>query len=256
MRHSNFTTDHRRKTGCCQLLTALIFLLLTGISSSAYSQQFNSDNWWVVPHGVGTGVATIGEKYSTMYLGYGFAPGWEVDIAPTIYEEDPVSGAAARYSTTAYVKGLIWENQEQTSGASVMAGIGQSPGYYQSGTKTNDFKSYWAALPITLPFLDNTISWDIMPGVLYNREYGINEESAWGFSYSTRIAIYKIIPQSAIVAEVFGATGDAEAEAQYKAGVRWESKYVIAALTYGDGLEGNEGGGIELGFIILTVPWF
>jgi hypothetical protein len=71
-----------------------------------------------------------------------------------------------------------------------MAGIGQSPSYYHTGTKTNDLKSYWVTLPLTLPFLDNTISWDIKPGVVYNREYGINEESAWGFSYSTRVAIY------------------------------------------------------------------
>jgi hypothetical protein len=111
MSNAIFTTNQRGKERGRQLLTALIFLLLSGISSSAYSQQFNSDNWWVVPYGLGTGVATFGENYSTMYLGYGFAPGWEVDIAPTIYEKDPVSGAAARYSTTAYVKGLIWENQ-------------------------------------------------------------------------------------------------------------------------------------------------
>jgi hypothetical protein len=38
--------------------------------------------------------------------------------------------------------------------------------------------------------------------------------------------------------------------------VRWESKYVIAALTYGDGLEGNDGGGIEFGVIVLTPPYF
>jgi hypothetical protein len=95
-----------------------------------------------------------------------------------------------------------------------------------------------------------------MPGVVYDRKFGATEETATGFSYSTRVAIYRLIPQSAIVGEVFGASGDAEADAQYKIGVRWESKYLVAALTYGDGLEGNEGGGWEFGIIVLTVPFF
>jgi hypothetical protein len=221
-----------------------------------HAQQFNSDNWWVVPHGTGTGVATLGENYSTMYLGYGFAPTWEVDMGYTLYDEDPVTETAARYSSTAYVKHLVYENQAKTGGVSVMGGIGQSPSYYQSGLKTRELESYWAAFPVTVPFLDNAISWDIMPGVTYNREYGETEETATGFSYSSRVVIYKIIPQSAIVGEVFGASGDAEAEDQYKIGVRWETKYVVTALTYGDGLEGNEGGGWELGIVVLTVPYF
>jgi hypothetical protein len=104
--------------------------------------------------------------------------------------------------------------------------------------------------------MDNAISWDIMPGVLYNRQYGEDEERAWGLSYSSRLAIYKIIPQSSIVAEVFGARGDARADAQYRAGVRWESKYVVAALIYGAELDGDEGAGIEFGVMVLTAPFF
>lgn len=248
------TTSQGSKDTFRRWLSALVFLILTGMSTAVCSQQFNSDNWWVLPHGVGSGVATLGQEYSTMYLGYGFAPKWEADVAITAYSED--DNDAAYYSTTAYVKRLLYENEAQTEGVSVMAGIGQSPSYYQANVKVNKFKSYWAAVPITFSFADNMYSWDIMPGVLYNKEYGPNEETAWGFSYSTRLAIYKIIPQSAIVAEVFGAAGDAEADAQYKVGVRWESKYVVAALTYGDGLEGNEGGGIEFGVIVLTPPYF
>jgi hypothetical protein len=137
-----------------------------------------------------------------------------------------------------------------------MAGIGQSPSYYQSGIQIREDQNYWAIFPLTIPFRDNTISWDILPGVLYDTDYGENEDTAWGFSYSTRLAVYKIIPQSSIVTEVFGVTGDVESEAQYKAGVRWKSKYLIAALTYGDGLEGNDGASIEFGIIVLTPPFF
>lgn len=94
-----------------------------------------------------------------------------------------------------------------------------------------------------------------MPGATYNQEYGTQKETAWGFLYSSRLAIYKIVPQSAIVAEVFGTEGDAYSKPQYKAGVRWESKYVIAALTYGGAVDGSQGGGIEFGVMVLTPPF-
>lgn len=250
-----FTTSRREKVKVRHFLIAAVLLLSTGIGSPAFGQQFNSDNWWLLPLHTGMGLVTIGQKYSIMYLGYGFAKGWEIDIAPTIYRADSASGTPARYSTTAYVKHLFWENRAVTSGVAVMAGIGQSPGYYQAETKIEDLKSYWAAFPLTLPFFGNTISWDIMPGFMFNRQYGTSEESAWGFSYSSRVAIYKIVPSSAIVGEVFGAAGEAQADPQFKAGVRFESKYVVAALTYGDGLKGNDGGGLEIGIMIFTVPW-
>jgi len=201
------------------------------------------------------GIASIGQDHSIMYLGFGFAEGWEIDAAPTIYMENRTSGSAARYSTTVYVKRLIWQNQKETGGAAVMAGVGQSPGYDQSGIKTEDFKSYWACVPITFPFFNNTISWDVMPGFSFNREYGINKDTATGFTYSSRVAVYKIIPKSSIVGEVFGATGEARADAEYKVGVRFETKPVIVALTYGGGLQGNRGGGLEFGIMLFGTPW-
>jgi len=238
------------------LSVKLFIILLFSLSIPVSAQQFNSDNWWLLPKGVGMGLLTIGQKYSVMYLGFGFAKGWEIDYAPTIYYEDTESGNEAHYSTTAYVKHLIWENQELTSGVAVMVGIGQSPSYYQAGTRLENLSSFWATAPMTLPFFDNTISWDLMPGFTLNTEYGASEQTAWGFTYSTRVAIYKIVPSSAIVGEVFGATGEAKADAQYKAGVRFESQYVVAALTYGGGLNGNKGAGFEIGIMVFTVPWF
>ena len=251
MCHTPIAREHHR-FAVRRELWILTLLLFIGFTAPAYGQQFNSDNWWVLPKGVGMGVATIGQEYSTMYLGVGFVPKWEADIAITAYSEDDTS--VAHYSTTAFVKRLLYQNEAVTEGVAVMAGIGQSPSYYQAGIKADKFKSYWATAPITLSFADNMYSWDIMPGVMYNKQYGPND-NVWGFSYSTRLAIYKIIPESSIVAEVFGAEGDAKADAQYKAGVRWESKYVIAAFTYGDGLEGNEGAGFEFGVMVITPPY-
>jgi len=234
---------------------AIAVLLLALFASGATAQQFNSDNWWVLPHATGMGILTVGENYSVMYLGFGFLPGWEVDLAFNIYEEGDET-TAAHYSTTAYVKRLLFQNAELTRGAAVMAGVGQGPGFIESGIKTQDFRNYWVSVPVTFPFFDNKLSWDIMPGGTWNREYGPEKTTAAGFTYSSRMAVYGIVPQSAIVFEVFGAEGDAKAPAQYKAGVRWESKFVVAALTYGDGLEGNDGGGIELGLMFFTLPYF
>lgn len=237
----------------CWLLAAVLVVL--GLcSSQARAQQFNADNWWVLPYTTGMGVATLGEHYSTMYLGYGFLDGWELDIGIFLYEADE-GNTTAHYSTTVYLKRLIVQDEALTKGAAVMAGIGQAPGYQESGQLIGEFKSYWVSVPVTLSFFDNTLSWDLMPGGTWNTNYGSQEEHAAAFTWSSRLAIYKVVPQSAIVLEVFGAEGEAEAAVQYKAGVRWESKYVVAALTYGDGLEGNEGGGLELGFMFLTPPF-
>jgi hypothetical protein len=234
------------------LAAALAVLVLC--SSQAGAQQFNSDNWWVLPYATGVGVITGGEHYSTMYLGYGFLDGWEFDIGVFLYQEDE-KNTTSHYSTTVYLKRLIVQNDALTKGAAVMAGIGQGPGYLESGELLGEFKNYWVSVPMTFPFFDNTLSWDLMPGGTWNIDYGPEEEHAAAFTWSSRLAIYRIVPQSALVLEVFGAEGNAEAAAQYKAGVRWESKYVIAALTYGDGLEGNEGGGLEIGFMFLTPPY-
>jgi hypothetical protein len=60
-----------------------------------------------------------------------------------------------------------------------------------------------------------------MPGALVDLDYGNNKETAWGFTYSTRIAVYKVIPQTAIVAEVYGTEGKAYSKPECKVGLRW-----------------------------------
>ena len=255
MKGLSAVTHHSLRGMRCWLPALLAPLLLMGIAAPAYSQQFNSDNWWVVPHGSGTFGATFGQNYNLLFIGYGFADKWEVDYMATLYETDQ-EDTTTHYSTTAYVKRLLYENEAHTGGVALMAGIGQSPSYLQSDTITRNLESYWATFAVTVPFFDNRLSWDIMPGVLYDHEYGAGDESATGLTYSTRLALYDVIPQSAIVAEVFGTEGDIASDPQYKVGVRWESKAVIIALTYGAGFDGSDGGGIELGMIVLTPSFF
>jgi len=147
---------------------------------------------------------------------------------------------------------MFYENKAKTGGWGAMGGTGINPGYLEAGTTTSTLQSYWLAVPVTIPFYDGAISWDLLPGVSHNQEYGPSNESAWGATYSTRLAVYKVIPQSAIVGEIFGTEGEAYSEPQYRVGVRWETKYVITALTYGAALDGSQGAGLEIGLMLLS----
>jgi len=222
---------------------------------SGSARQFNSDNYWTAPHGVATIIATAGQNYSTLLDVAALLPGWEFNIGATLFREDELTNTTNHYSAIFYVKHMFYENEAKTGGWAVMAGTGVYPGYLKSGTTTTSFRSYWLNVPVTFAFFENTLSWDILPGVLYNQDYGLDKENAWGYTYSTRLAIYHVIPQSAIVAELFGTEGEAFADPQYKAGVRWESPNIVAALTYGAGFDGNRGGGIEFGIMIFTTPF-
>jgi hypothetical protein len=256
---ASHTRRPRRRTPCNDRLELALVLALAAatmlFSSRAPAQQFNSDNYWTAPEGTMTVVATVGQQYSTLVDVVTLFPGWEFNIGATLYKEDVLTDTTSHYSTTAYVKHMFYENEAKTGGWAVMAGTGVNPGYLERGTVTRSFKTYWIAAPVTFPFWDNTVSWDIMPGGLLNLEQGPNEERTTGFTWSTRLGVYKLIPQSAIVGEVFGVEGDARVQSQYKAGVRWESKYVIAALTYGGGLDGSRGAGLEFGVMFLSPPF-
>ena len=97
------------------------------------------------------------------------------------------------------------------------------------------------------------LSLDLNPGVIVNTEYGDSDKHEWGFTYSSRLAVYKVVPQSAIVGEVFGAAGGAYATPQYRVGVRWEpSKTFVAAVSWAAGLDGSTGGGAEIGFLLFS----
>jgi len=90
-----------------------------------------------------------------------------------------------------------------------------------------------------------------MPGGVVNTDWGSAKTTASAFTYSTRAALYGIIPKSAIVGEVFGAAGTAHSDP--KAGIRWEPNYnVTVAATYGSALNGSEGAGFEIGVMIFT----
>jgi hypothetical protein len=153
---------------------------------------------------------------------------------------------------------MFWQNDAKTGGGAVKAGIGMKPSYtlesvtYQAGSHT-----FWTNAPITLPFFDNRLSWDLMPGASATLSYPRDGDVAWAFTYSSRLAWYPFSPKLALVGEVYGAAGGATVSPDYRAGLRWEPDvYTNIALTYGGKFDGGQGTGVEIGIMLFSPPFF
>ena len=231
----------------------LLTSLLIAMFFTAKAQQFNSDSYLVMPHGTGTFVFTAGQRNSTFVASFGLIPKFEFFVQTNLYWEDQEIESPQHFSTTLYAKYSIWVDKNKTGGLSVFLGWGHSPSYYLQNEYLNDHKNYWTALTYTLPLFNNAVSWDLMPGATVDLEYGESKEAAWAFTYSSRLNIYKIIPQTAIVAEIYGTEGQIHSKPEYKVGLRWEpNAFIIPALTYGNNVSGTGGAGFEIGIIIFT----
>src|SRR5205085_12222718 len=136
------------------------------------------------------------------------------------------------------------------------AGTGMFPGYFDGDERTKDaFKTYWTNMPITIPLFNNKVSWDLMPGANMTINYGNTQTTAFGFTYSTRVAWYAFGPELGIVSEIFGAAGKAYSKPEIKAGLRWEpNQYATFALTWGQEIKGTNGAGLEFGVMLFTPP--
>lgn len=210
----------------------------------------------MAPHGVGTFIVTAGEEYSTFLAVAALVPDWEFNLGLTYYYANSEGLNEAHNTGTLYVKHRLSENEQETGGLAFLAGTGVDPGHLEAGTVTDTFRSWWANLVYTVPFREGKLTWDLLPGFLLNLDKDNTDGSAWGMTYSSRVAIYDIIPQSAVVAEVFGTTGEAYSDPKYRVGVRWESPKVIIAATYSDAFNGSGGAGFEMGVMYLTKPRF
>jgi len=201
-------------------------------------------------------IATAGQEYSAVLAVAALFPDWEFNAGVTRYYGDLESQTDQHDTGILYVKKRIFENEQQTGGLALMGGTGVDPSHLEAGVVTDTFKSWWGSLVYTIPFRDGQVTWDLVPGFLANLDQDKEDDTAWGFTYSSRLAIYDIIPQSAIVAEVFGTTGEAESDPRYRFGVRWESKKFVIAATYSDAFDGSGGAGFEIGFMYFTEPRF
>lgn len=237
------------------LLVILVLFSIFSIST-VKAQQFNTDSYLVMPHGTGTFVLTAGERNSSFASSFGLIPRFEFFAQTFLYWENQEIQSPQHFSTSLYAKYSIWVDQNKTGGLSVFLGWGHSPSYYKKDEYLSDHKNYWSALTYTLPLFNNVVSWDFMPGAMVDLEYADSKEAAWAFTYSSRLNIYKIIPKTAIVAEIFGTEGQIYSEPEYKVGLRWEpNDFIIPALTYGNNIAGTGAAGFEIGIMIFTPPF-
>ena len=235
----------------------LLAALTAWPTSTAAAQQFNSDNYLSKPAGVATLIVTGGERNDIFMFTFSLIPRWEFTTAAYIVNADGDPRTDDGYSTTLYAKWMLYENAAKTGGVAVKGGTGLDPGYLTEVGVQDAFRSFWMNAPVTLPFKNNTISLDLMPGISYTADYGDDDAPAWAFTYSTRVAWYPRGPKLALVAEVFGAEGQLKSIPEYKTGLRWEpDQYVTIAMSFGQEFAGPHGAGAEIGMMLFTPPFF
>ena len=245
------------KNNFIKLAVLMVFSLLILSSISVKGQQFNSDNYLAKPHGVATLILTYGERNSMLMNTFSLFPRWEFTFALYIYNDDDDVTTDDGYSNSLYFKYMIYENEAKTGGWAVKGGTGLDPGYLDGQDRVKDaFQTFWMNSPVTLPFFDNRLSWDIMPGASVTKNYGAEDETVWAFTYCTRLAWYPFNMEFAIVGELYGSEGELDVPAEYRAGLRWEpSQYAVFAITYDDEFGGTHGGGLEVGVMLFTPPF-
>jgi len=231
----------------------VVFIALLLSARAAYAQQFNTDNYLTMPHGTSTFCITAGERNSTLLMSFALINRFEFFAQGNLFRDYRNEEAPQHFTTTVYAKYKFWKNKSNTGGGGVFLGFGNSPGYFNQTEFTQLHKNVWTAVPITIPFLNNMFSWDIMPGAMVDFDYGNNKETAFGFTWSTRLAVYKIIPKTAIVGEIYGTEGEAYSKPEFKVGLRWEpNDFIIPAISYGACLDGSNAAGFEIGIVIFT----
>ena len=235
----------------------LLLIILICSSKLAYSQQFVTDGYVTMPYGTANLLFTAGERSSTVLPSLGLLHNWEFFLGASLINKDKDRGAEDHFATILMAKWMFYENANKTGGAAITFGTGSNPAYYVKNRQIESFRNYSAVGDFTLPLFNNLISWDLNPGVLldFNRNNDSNK-ATWGFTYASRIAIYKIIPKTAIVGEIYGAMGEASSNPEYRFGLRFEgSSKVVPAITFGNSLNGSKGPGFEIGLMIFSSPF-
>jgi hypothetical protein len=236
---------------CCGPLLRLGAALLL-LASPVSAQQFAGDNQWVAPHGVGTFLLTLGQAYSAFMAVAALLPETEFNLGVTRFTDKPLDVTEGYYSGIFYVKRRLMQNEAGNAGWALSVGTGVDPSHVESGTQTHTFQSWFANTSFTFAFFGGDVTWDVIPGVTLNLDMDQENDAAWGMTWASRAAVYKVIPHSAMVGEVYGTAGEAYATPSYRAGVRWESSRVIVAATYGNSFTGSGSPGFEIGGFVLT----
>ncbi len=234
------------------LKRVLIVLMMLYLLPEANGQQFNTDNYITMPHGTGTFILTNGVRNASTTSVFTIWPRFELNFQATLFWENEEGKSGNRFTTNVYGKYMFWENENKNGGGALFLGVGRAPGYYMQSEYAPMHRNYWTGVPVTIPLFNGVLSWDLMPGGLVDIG-DANNKAAWGFSYSSRMAIYKVIPQTAIVGEYFGVEGDLYSVPEYKIGLRWEPNYwIVVAATYGSAIRDHSGAGFEIGVMIFS----
>lgn len=237
-------------------IVAVIFPVLL-VFNNAQAQQFNSDSYISKPHGMATVILTTGQRNTMFMTTFSLFPNWEFTAAAYIYRNDKDPLTDDGYSTSLYAKYMFYENEAKTGGFAMKAGRGLDPGYLDGSERVvNASETYWMNAPTTIPFFDNKLSWDIMPGASWTLKHGEVDETVTSFTYSTRLAYYPFNPVWAAVGELFGSATTLTSYPEYRAGIRYEpNQYVNLAISYGAKLDGSNGAGWEIGAMLFSPPF-
>jgi len=221
-------------------------------SAQVAAQQFNSDSYLAMPKGMSTTTVTAGTEFSGILVSFALLDGWEFFTGAFLSYEDQDVGLSASWSAVLMAKYMVYENRARNGGFAVNLGTGNNPGHLEQDRVTESFKTFFVTPQLSLPLFGGAVSWDLNPGVQLSRDVGGGSERSWDFTYSTRAAFYGLVPESAVVAEVFGTAS--LTEAQYRVGVRWEgaTDMIIPAITWSQGFDGSASGGFEVGFTMFT----
>ena len=244
---------------CYVARIASLFGLMVLMAVSIQAQQFNSDSYLSKPAGTVTTILTAGQRNDMLMLTFSLLPRWEFTTSVYIYNSDSNPATAEGYSSSLYGKYMFYENKAKTGGFAVKAGTGLEPGYLEPDNSLHDaFRTYWANAPATVPFLNNKLSWDLMPGFSATRKLNTdpNSGTTWAFTYATRLAWYPISPKWSAVGEVLGALGQGTSKPEYRVGPRWEpNQHIVIAITYDQEFRGDNGAKWE-GGVMLFSPQF
>jgi hypothetical protein len=221
----------------------------------AEAQQFASDSWLSKPYGMVTIIPTMGQQSSMLMTTFSLIPKWEFTMAVWLYDYDRKASTDDGYSTSFYAKYMFYQNASATGGSSVKFGTGIDPGLVtESGI--NAFQSFWVNFPTTIPFFNNKVSCDIMPGMNVSLQEGNDSTVATSFTYTTRLAWYCFSPELAVVGEVFGSAGTNLNKPDYRIGLRWEpNQYVAVAGSYSHEFSSSNGAGFEIGVMLFSPPF-
>ena len=240
------------------LLSLAIACSFAGLTGTLSAQQFNSDNYLTMPHGTMSTTQTLGQRNSGIIASLALIPRFEFFAQATLFYDDASLEIPSHFTTTVYGKYMFWVNSENNGGGGVFLGIGKAPGYWTKTQFLDLHRNVWSAAAFTFPLFKNQVFWDLMPGLVYDWSSAEESPGGWGFTYSTRVAAYGVIPQSALVGEVYGTEGDLFSPMEYKVGIRWEpNKTIIPAITYGNTFSGaGRGARFEIGVTIFSPPFF